>query len=89
LSFSCSSEIKEIELTGHIDENHHLIVNQSLPIAPGDVKIIVFPGNEITEEDDISTINLLRTAQAGGSFDFLNDPDEDIYSLEDGVPFDD
>ncbi|MDA3812242.1 MAG: hypothetical protein PF518_18135 [Spirochaetaceae bacterium] len=84
-----SSEIKKIELIGHIDKNHHLIVDQQLPFAPGDVNIIVFPSNEIVEDDDISTMDILRTAQAGGAFDFLNDPEEDIYTLEDGVPFND
>ena len=83
------SEIKKIELIGHIDKNHHLIVDQELPFAPGDVKIIVFPSNEIAEDNDISTMDILSTAQGGGAFDFLNDPEEEIYTLEDGVPFND
>jgi hypothetical protein len=78
---------EKIELTGHIDKNHHLIVDQELPFKPGNVKIIVFPAKDT--DDDISTMNLIKTAQAGGALDFLNDPEEDIYTMEDGVPFDD
>ena len=32
---------------------------------------------------DIPTEGLMRLAQAGGSFDFLNDPREDIYTPDD------
>lgn len=30
----------------------------------------------------------LQAASKNEAFDFLNDPDEDIYSLRDGKPFD-
>ncbi len=84
-----SLEAKKIEIIGHVDKNHHLKVDMDVPFEPGSVKIIVFPSNEIAADDDISTMDILRTAQAGGAFDFLNDPEEDIYTLEDGVPFND
>ena len=87
--YNMAEKAKKIELTGRIDENHHLIVDQELPFAPGNVKIIVFPGTEVVEDDDISTMDILKIAQVGGAFDFLNNPEEDIYTLEDGVPFDD
>ena len=63
-------------------------------------KIIVYPlgwneegrsiENEITlpyeteNEEDITSMELARLAQRGGSFDFLSNPQEDIYSLTDG-----
>ena len=63
-------------------------------------KIIVYPlgwneegrsvENEITlpyeteNEEDITSMELARLAQEGGSFDFLSNPQEDIYSLTDG-----
>lgn len=34
--------------------------------------------------DEYPAALLTRLAAAGGSFDWLNDPDEDIYSDEDG-----
>jgi len=45
--------------------------------------IIVFP--EVTEalEDTIIQKNIYALAETGGSFDYLNDPAEDIYSEKD------
>lgn len=37
-------------------------------------------------EDDIPTIGMMRLVEQGGAFDFWLDPDEDIYSAEDGEP---
>ena len=59
-----------------------------VPFEPGSVKIVVFPQDETKEaiEDDLPVDELLRVAQAGGAFDFWNDPEEDIYTMEDGKP---
>ena len=35
---------------------------------------------------DLSTVDLQKLANAGQSFKFLNNPDEDIYSATDGEP---
>ncbi len=35
---------------------------------------------------DVSTADLMRLAEKGGSFDFWADPEEDIYSVTDGEP---
>lgn len=35
-------------------------------------------------EIDLTTEEIVALASAGGSFNFLNNPDEDIYSLADG-----
>jgi len=49
-------------------------------------KIIVCPlgwneeGRSIENEEDITSMELARLAQEGGSFDFLSNPQEDIYS---------
>jgi len=37
---------------------------------------------------DISPMELAKLAQEGYSFDFLSDPEEDIYSLSDGESID-
>ncbi len=36
-----------------------------------------------TEYDDVPTAEIAKLAEAGGAFDFLADPDEDIYSDDD------
>lgn len=80
-------EAKKIELTGHVDKNGHLKLEADVPFKQGDVKVIVFPstGSEVNG-DDPSVDEMLRAAEAGGAFDFWNDPEEDIYTMEDGKP---
>ena len=41
------------------------------------------------ENDEIDEQEWLRAAASNPSFDFLYDPDEDIYTLADGKPFND
>lgn len=38
------------------------------------------------DEEDVSTIAMMRLAEEGGSFDFWYEEGEDIYSAEDGEP---
>ena len=35
--------------------------------------------------NDVPSSTIAQTAENGGSFDFLKEPIEDIYSLEDGI----
>lgn len=78
--------LKAIETTGTVDENHHLHVDAPLPIpGPAQVRVIVlYPGEEEAEESE-----WLRAAARNPAFDFLKDPEEDIYSLADGISFHD
>lgn len=39
------------------------------------------------EEEEITEKALLNLAMKGSAFDFLKDPVEDIYTMEDGVPY--
>jgi hypothetical protein len=75
-----------IEATGLVDENHELQLDQQLPISgPRRVRVIVL--YEADDEPDEAT--WLRSAANNPVFDFLKDPEEDIYSLDDGKPFHD
>jgi hypothetical protein len=38
------------------------------------------------ENEDVSTVGLMRLAEQGGSFGFWAEQGEDIYSIEDGEP---
>lgn len=74
-----------IEMTGRIDEGGSLRLDESLPVvSQGPVRVIIlFPeAGELTEEE------WLRAAASNPVFDFLKDPAQDIYTLEDGEPFD-
>lgn len=73
-----------IELTGMVDEDRRLRLDKELPVTgPMRVRVIVlYPmPEELTEEE------WLRAAASNPVFQELADPEEDIYSLEDGVPF--
>ena len=76
--------MRAIEVTGTVDEQHQLHLDEPLPIAgPTWVRIIIlFP-----EEADIDEREWLRSAAMNPVFDFLKDPAEDIYTLADGKPF--
>jgi hypothetical protein len=73
-----------IEVTGTIDEHRQLQLDSLLPISgPMRVRVIVlYPLGEEWDETE-----WLQAAARNPAFDFLNDPEEDIYSLADGQPF--
>ena len=76
--------MKAIETVGIIDEDHHLQVEHTLPISgPKRVRVIIL--YSLDEEWDET--EWLQAASHNSAFDFLSDPEEDIYSLADGKPF--
>jgi hypothetical protein len=55
-----------------------------------EVEVIIIPFRNVKRSiEDIASEDLLRFAQDGGSFEFLNDTSEDIYTMADGSPLDD
>ena len=80
--------VRAIETTGVIDEKRQLRLDTPLPVVgPGRVRIIVlFPEEEYEE---ISESEWLHAAATNPVFDFLKEPQENIYTLADGRPFDD
>jgi hypothetical protein len=80
--------VRAIETTGIIDEKSHLQLDAPLPvIGPSRVRIIVLFPEE--EPEEIEELTWLHAAATNPVFDFLKDPEEDIYTLTDGRPFDD
>jgi len=67
-----------IELTGTIDEYHQLQLDGPLPMSgPMRVRVIVlYPVNE-----ELNETEWLQAAAKNPAFDFLKEPEEDIYSL--------
>jgi hypothetical protein len=77
---------KAIETTGTIDADRRLVLDEPLPvIGPARVRVIIL----LSEETDIDEKEWLRAASANPTFDFLKEPEEDIYTLEDGRAFHD
>lgn len=77
--------MKAIEVVGTIEENGRVRLEEPVPAAVGErVRLIVLVG-----EDEPNEREWLHAATRGGAFDFLNAPEEDLYTLRDGKPFDD
>ena len=75
-----------IETVGIIDANCQLVLDGPLPLAgPKRVRVIIL----IPDETEIDEAEWLRAAATSPAFDFLKDPAEDIYSIQDGKPFHD
>jgi hypothetical protein len=71
--------VKPIELIGHVDEQHHLIVELPFDVRPGPVKIRLEAVAEVETDDWRALINHSWAKD-------WSDPREDIYTLEDGEP---
>lgn len=76
-----------IEMTGTVDENHQLQLDGLLPFAgPKRVRVIVLsPLMEIS--DEVSEVEWLKASLNNPAFEYLRDPEEDIYTIQDGKPF--
>ena len=79
------STLRAIETTGTIDDQRRLRLDAPLPVtASGRVRVIV-----LTPEEGAEDREWLRSAAANPAFDFLSDPEEDVYTPDDGRPFGD
>jgi hypothetical protein len=69
------------------DTNQHYYDSRTPSIVPSEY-IFTGPGDWalITNEPEASDEEILRYAMKRKSFEFLNNPAEDIYSLDDGEP---
>ena len=73
-----------IETTATIDAEQRLILDEPLPsLRPGRVRVIIL----LPDEDDIDETEWLKAGAANPAFDFLKE-EEELYTLEDGRPFD-
>ncbi len=78
--------MKAIETTGIIDKQHRLVLDEVLPFTEkSKVRVIIL----LPEESDICEKEWLKAATLNPAFDFLKEPEEDIYTREDGKPFHD
>ena len=60
------------------------VPDETLPVV-GPTRVRV--SHLLPEESDINETEWLQAAAANPAFDFLKDPEEDIYTLSDGRPF--
>ena len=78
--------MKAIEMIGRIEDKRHLFLDGPVPISgPSQVRVIIL----VNDEPELDEKLWLRAAAENPVFDFLEEPEEDIYSLKDGTPFHD
>ena len=80
------STMTAIEVTGTVDGHRRLQLDSELPIVgPTRVRVLIlYPIDE-----DLGDAEWLDAAAHNPAFAYLHDPEEDIYTLADGKPFDD
>lgn len=75
--------MRAIEATGILNTQGQLQLDQPRPQAkPSRVRIIML----ISEDGDLNPGEWENAIATNPSFAFLDDPEEDIYTLEDGKP---
>jgi len=81
--------MKAVETTGIIDKNNILKINKQLnkEFLNKSVRILILLPDEKETFNEINEELWLKSISHNLVFDFLNDPEEDIYSLTDGKPF--
>ena len=73
-----------IETMATIDTEHQLVLDEPLPVSgPARVRVIVL----LPAQADIEEKEWLLSGTNNSAFDFLKNPEEDIYTLADGRPF--
>jgi len=83
-----SISVRAIETTDAIGTPRQLRLDTPLPVTgPGRVRgVVLFPKEEYEEP---SETEWLHAAATNPAFDFLKDPEKDVYTLTDGRPYDD
>ncbi len=80
------TNLKAIETTARLDKKNRLILDEPVPIDENQkVRVIIL----YLEAEDIDEKEWLYVATKNPAFDFLKEPGEDIYTVDDGKPFDD
>jgi len=74
--------VKALEATATIDQHGQIKLDKPLQMRNQQVKVIIL----VPEEEDLEDTFWLEGVAASESFDFLAEPEEDIYTIQDGKP---
>jgi hypothetical protein len=79
--------MRAIEATGILDTQGHLQLDRPLPQSKSSrVRIIMLLADDYDASPDLDQQTWVDAIATNPSFAFLHDPEEDIYTLEDGKP---
>lgn len=74
--------MEAVEKIIQFDEDGNTTLKLGKHFSKKEAKVVV-----LIKDDEISETEWLGLAMKGAAYDFLNDPSEDIYTMEDGVPY--
>jgi hypothetical protein len=74
--------MEAIEKIVQFDEDGNTTLKLGKHFSKREAKIVV-----LIKDDEINEHEWLSLAVKGGAYDFLNDASEDIYTMEDGIPY--
>ena len=74
--------MEAIEKIVHFDDDGNTTLKLGKHFSKKDAKVVV-----LIKDNEISEAEWLRLGMEGGAFDFLKNSSEDIYTMEDGVPY--
>ena len=78
--------MRAIEINSKTDKKGNLKIDSQLNKINSTVKVLIlYDDNADNDEEKI----WMKSISTNPVFDFLNDDSEDIYSINDGEPFDD
>lgn len=66
----------------HFDDEGNTTLKLGKHFSQKEAKVVV-----LIKDEEISEKEWLALAMKGEAFDFLNDPGENIYTMEDGIPY--
>jgi hypothetical protein len=76
--------MKAIEIKARTDKNGNLLISKNLHFSNKEVRVLI-----LVEDEDIDEKSWLSALSVNPSFDFLKEHEEDIYTAENGKPFND
>ncbi len=79
--------MRAIELNSRTDRFGHLKIDYKLNQSERNVRVLILLEDDQYEQEEEKL--WMNSVSKNPSFDFLNEPAEDIYSPKDGEPFND
>ncbi len=79
--------MKAIEIKSKTDKDGHLKLDYQLGNAELHVRILILVEEEISQEEEENI--WMDSLTKNPAFNFLKEPEEDVYSLKDGEPLND
>lgn len=78
--------MRAIEINSKTDKTGHLKIDYKLDKSDTNVRVLILLDDDTEQEEEKLW---LKSISKNPAFSYLNDPAEEVYSLNDGEPFND